>query len=316
MGAPQLAAPARSDPMDKHDLSRRDAILLLAAVVLAWGGNWPVSKVILASVPPLWTTALRSALGTLVLLAIAAGRGRLILPRRGDLPVVLSIGLLHMVGFSALASIGLRYVPAGRSIVLAYTTPLWVAPAAWLLLKEPITLRRAGGIALGLAGLALMFNPAGFDWSDRTALLGNGLVLLAALSWAGSILYVRAHRWVSAPFELLIWEALLATAILVPLALLFEGLPHVTWSAELVLLLLYAGAFGIALPYWAVTLVNRSLPAATTSLGLLAVPVFGVACSAVTLGERVSLSLLAAMALIIGGIAAGSGLAAPGKHLR
>ncbi|MFI4986155.1 MAG: DMT family transporter [Alphaproteobacteria bacterium] len=300
--------------MDRHYLSRHDAILLLAAVVFAWGGNWPVTKLILASLPPLWTTALRSAIGTLMLLAIAASQRRLILPRRGDLPVILSIGLLHMVGFSALVSTGLQYVPAGRSIVLAYTTPLWVAPAARLFLKEPIGGRRAIGIALGLAGLALMFNPLGFDWSDRTALLGNALVLLAAVFWAASILYIRAHRWVSPPFEMLVWEALLATAVLTPLALFGEGVPSVAPSAGLVLLLLYGGAFGIALPYWAITLVNRSLPAATTSLGLLAVPVFGVACSSVALGETVSLALLAAMALIIGGIAIGANL--PGAAAR
>ncbi|MGO8867072.1 MAG: DMT family transporter [Alphaproteobacteria bacterium] len=297
--------------MANHYLSRRDAILLLAAVVLAWGGSWPVTKVILESLPPLWTTALRSAIGTLMLLAICAGQGRLIRPRRGDVPVILSIGLLHMVGFSALVSIGLQFVPAGRSIVLGYTTPLWVTPGARLLLKEPITARRALGVAIGLGALMVMFNPASFDWSDRTALLGNALLLLAALCWAGSILYVRAHRWLSPPFELLFWEALLATFVLVPLALLVEGVPRVAWSAGLVLLLLYGGAFGIALPYWAITLVNRSLPAAVTSLGLLAVPPFGVACAALALGEPLSLTLLGAMALIIGGIAIGANLPGP-----
>ncbi len=297
--------------MANHYLSRRDAILLLAAVVLAWGGSWPVTKVILESLPPLWTTALRSAIGTLMLLAICAGQGRLIRPRRGDVPVILSIGLLHMVGFSALVSIGLQFVPAGRSIVLGYTTPLWVTPGARLLLKEPITARRALGVAIGLGALMVMFNPASFDWGDRAALLGNALLLLAALCWAGSILYVRAHRWLSPPFELLFWEALLATFVLVPLALLVEGVPRVAWSAGLVLLLLYGGAFGIALPYWAITLVNRSLPAAVTSLGLLAVPPFGVACAALALGEPLSLTLLGAMALIIGGIAIGANLPGP-----
>ncbi|MFI5024602.1 MAG: DMT family transporter [Alphaproteobacteria bacterium] len=301
--------------MANHYLSRRDAILLLAAVVFAWGGSWPVTKVILESLPPLWTTALRSAIGTLMLLAICASQGRLILPRRGDVPVILSIGLLHMVGFSALVSIGLQFVPAGRSVVLGYTTPLWVTPGARLLLKEPITARRALGVAIGLAGLMVMFNPASFDWGDRAALLGNALLLLAALCWAGSILYVRAHRWVSPPFELLLWEALLATSVLVPLALLVEGVPRVEWSARLVLLLLYGGAFGIALPYWAITLVNRSLPAAVTSLGLLAVPPFGVACAALALGEPLSLSLLGAMVLIIGGIAIGANLPAPAARV-
>src|SRR5208282_5836237 len=148
-----------------------------------------------------------------------------------------------------------------------------------------------------------------------TALLGNALVLLAAVCWAASILYVRAHRWVSAPFEMLVWEALLATAVLTPLALFGEGVPSVAPSAGLVLLLLYGGAFGIALPYWAITLVNRSLPAAVTSLGLLAVPPFGVACAALALGEPLSLSLLGAMALIIGGIALGANLPAPAARV-
>ena len=47
---------------------------------------------------------------------------------------MLSIALLHMVGFTLLGTIGLEIVPAGRSVVLAYTTPLWVVPGASLFL--------------------------------------------------------------------------------------------------------------------------------------------------------------------------------------
>ena len=301
--------PLGRSTMTQHRLTRRDAVLLLAAVVLAWGGNWPVTKLILVSLPPLWTTALRSAIGTAMLLALAAGQGRLIRPRQGDVPVILSIGLLHMVGFSTLVSSGLQFVPAGRSIVLGYTSPLWVAPGAFLLLNERLSARRLLGVAIGLAGLMVMFNPASFDWGDRLSVIGNAQLLLAALCWSASIIYVRSHRWVSPPFELLFWEALLATLVLLPLALAVEGVPAIPWHGGLVLLLLYGGAFGIALPYWAITLVNRSLPATATALGLLAVPPMGIACSAAVLGEPLSLTLLAAMALIIGGIAIGTPLA-------
>ena len=55
--------------------------------------------------------------------------------------------------------------------------------------------RRRAGLLLGLAGLILIFNPLAFDWSDRAAIFGNALVLLAALCWAANIVYVRAHRW-------------------------------------------------------------------------------------------------------------------------
>jgi drug/metabolite transporter (DMT)-like permease len=101
------------------------------------------------------------------------------------------------------------------------------------------------------------------------------------------------------------WQALLATCTLVLLAFIFEGVPHIEWNARLVVLLLYGGSIGIALPYWVMQTVNRSLPAITTALGLLAVPVVGVACSSVALGEPLNFELIAAMVLIISGIAIG-----------
>jgi len=78
------------------------------------------------------------------------------------------------------------------------------------------------------------------------------------------------------------------------------------WTGELAGALLFAGVIGTALAHWALVLINRSLPTTVTSLGLLATPVMGVAVSAVLLGEHVSLSLLAAMAMILGGIALGT----------
>jgi drug/metabolite transporter (DMT)-like permease len=211
-----------------------------------------------------------------------------------------------MVAFSTLTAIGLQFVPAGRAIVLGYTTPLWVIPMARLFLGEPITGRHFVGGSVAFAGLLLMFNPASSDWHDSRALLGNGLLLLASASWAVSIVYVRAHTWVSTPFQLVFWEVLLATAVSSVLALAVDGLPSVDWTPPLVLLLLYGGVCGTALAYWAMAMVNRSLPAATTSLGLLATPVVGTASAAIVLDEPVTATLLAAMTLIVGGIALGT----------
>jgi drug/metabolite transporter (DMT)-like permease len=287
-------------------LSRRAALLLFAVVVVTWGSNWAVTKTLVLSVPPLWATAIRSAIATAALFALLLARGQLILPRRGDVPVVLAVALLHMGAFSALVAFGLQFVPVGRSIVLGYTTPLWVAPAAWLYLGEPLTRSRLVGIGLGLVGLGLMFNPLAFDWADRRGLIGNGLILLAAMCWAANILYARAHKWISTPFQLVFWQALLATCILSALALWMDGVPRVNWNPALAGAFLYAGICGTALAHWAMVTVNRSLPAATTSLGLLATPVVGVATSAICLGEPVGISLILAMAMILGGIAIGT----------
>jgi drug/metabolite transporter (DMT)-like permease len=281
-------------------------LLALAAAVTAWGIGWPVNRAILYRLPPLSAVAVRSAIATVTLFAIARAQRRLTRPDRQDLPIVFSISLLHMVGYAALVSVGLLFVPVGRSVVLAYTTPLWVTPGAALLLGERLTARRATGVALGLAGLVVMFNPLAFDWHNRAALWGNAALLLAALLWAASILHIRAHRWRAAPFDLIPWEMALATLVLSGMALAIDGWPSVEWTPNLIWLLLYSALPGTALAFWAAAVAARNLPAVTTSLGLLAAPVIGICASMVMLGEAPALSLRIAVALIIGGIALGA----------
>jgi len=287
-------------------LSRRGALLLFAAIVMAWGLTWPITKILVQSVSPLWITAIRSAIATVALAGLLFARGEMIVPRRGDLPVIFVTSIFHMVAFSALVAFGLQFAAVGRSIVLGYTTPLWVMPAAWLFLGERMTPSRSLGMALGLAGLAVLFNPLAFNWADANTLAGSGCILLAALCWAVSIVYGRAHRWISTPFQLVFWQTLFATVVVSVLALLRDGVPHLEWNAQLIGLFLYSGIIGTALAYWAMATVNRSLPAVVTSLGLLATPVLGVASSAILLGETITPDLIVAMLLILGGIAIGT----------
>jgi len=290
----------------KPDISSRAALVLFATIILVWGVNWPVTKTIVAHIPPLWTAAIRTTIATVALLGLLAALKKLNVPKRGDLPVVVAIGVFHMVLFSALMTAGLKYVPAGRSIVLGYTTPLWVAPGAWLFLHEPLPARRAVGIIIGLAGLAVLFNPLTFDWGDRQAVSGNALLLLAALAWSVSILYVRAHRWISTPFQLVFWEALLAAVLLAGAAAWFEGTPTFRWTPALALGLVYSGVISTALGFWAMAVVNRGLPATVTSLGILGTPVVGIVISVLFLNEPIDMPLVLATALILLGIGWGT----------
>lgn len=287
-------------------LSRRYALSLFCLVITAWGINWSVTKVIVGSVSPLWTTAIRTAIASAALLVVLLARKQFIVPSRHDLRVVFAVSLFHMVAFSTLVAAGLQFASVGRSIVLGYTTPLWVAPAAWFLLGERMRLPQVLGILLGLAGLILMFNPAAIDWSNGQALMGEGLILAASLCWAVSIVTIRAHNWIASPFQLVFWQNLLASSILTTAALTIDGPPQIAWTPELAGAFLYGGLCGTALGYWAMTMVNRALPAVTTSLGTLATPVVGIAISALVMGEVIDHSLIAAMMMIVTGIAIGT----------
>lgn len=287
-------------------ISSRKAFALFITLIFVWGLNWSVVKVIVQDVPPLWTSAIRSLIAAVTVFAVQCITQQFVIPKRRDIPVVLVVAVFNMIACSSFMALGLQYIGAGRSSVLGYTTPLWVIPGAWLFLKEPLPLRRLMGVVVGMCGIAVLFNPLALDWSDQRALAGNGLLLLSALSWAIAILCIRRHVWWSTPFQLLFWQMLLAGLALTLLALCLEGLPHFSLTPRLSLLLLYCGIPATALATWAMTVINSSLPASTTSLSLLATPVVGIAGSVLFLGEPVDLPLLVATCLILTGIALGT----------
>ena len=261
-------------------------------------------KLGLADIPPMTFAVIRMVLGAVCMFGVLAARGAPVrLPDRRDLPIVLTVGLLQMGAFLALVTVALQFVSAGRSSILAYTTALWVVPGAALFLGERLNGSKLAGFLLGMAGVAVMFNPAAFDWTNRDVLIGNGLLMLAAMLWAAQIIQVRGHRWHASPLELAPWQFTVAAIALFPIALVMDAGRSVNWTGQSAAVLFYNGPIATAFCFWAVVTVNRALPAITTSLGTLGVPVAGVAASAVMLGEPVTFTNLTGLVLILGGLA-------------
>ena len=284
-------------------LSPAAALTLLGLVIVLWGANWPVMKVGLEHIPPLLFTSTRMILGCLCMIVAAAWMGQLRRPYRDEWALVLGIGLVQMALFMGLVTVALQYVPAGRSSILAYTTSLWVLPIAALTLGEHLSRRRLIGFTLGIGGVGVMFNPFGFDWSDTAVLVGNGLLLLAALCWALLIVYVRARRNHGPPVTLAPWQFAIAAIVLLPFSLAFEDVGAVQWTDPvLASILLYNGPLATAFCFWAIITITRALPAVTTSIGSLGVPAFGVAASTVALGEPLTGTNLLGLALIASGV--------------
>lgn len=283
--------------------TQRQAYLLLVAVMVAWGVNWPFMKVGLQYIPPLWFATTRVLLGCACLFGLLAAQGRIHLPARRDIPVLVSVGAVQVALCLGLIHVGLQYVDAGRSVILAYTMPLWVTPMAMVVLGERLDGAKAGGLVLGLGGVAVLFNPLSFDFTDRQGLIGNGLLLGCALSWGAVIVHVRGRRWQTPPLELMPWQLLLAGVLLGAAAGWLEGDRTVHWTGTLVLVLAYNGPVGSAFCFWAYVTVARSLPATSTALGSLGVPVVGMLASAAFLGEPPSAANAGGLALISAGVA-------------
>jgi drug/metabolite transporter (DMT)-like permease len=267
------------------------AWLLLAALVIVWGCHWTVAKIGLQTIPPFTYAMLRLLVAMAVLAALMQGAGRLQRPARADVPIIVSYGLLAIAAGIGIMNLALPFVEAGRASILAYTLPLWVVPIVAVVSRSLPTRPEVTGLVLGLAGLFLLLNPAAIDWSSPQVLIGAALLLLGAMAGAAALVHVRAHRWQGTPFDVQIWQLLVAVVPMVILAAVLERdeWASVDWDLGTLLVILYSGALATAFAFWASQSIVRAIGPTTTSIGYLAVPVAGILTGVLVLGEPVGL---------------------------
>ena len=272
----------------------------LAVLIAIWAVSWPAIKIGVTTMPPLWYAFARYLIAASCLFGVVAWRREAVLPPRADWPVVLVASVFQLVAFSALTGIALTVLPPGRASVLAYSTPLWVAPLAAWRLRERVSRWGAIGVGVGLCGIVAIAAPS-MRAAGGDQIYAYGLLVGAACSWAISIVCVRAHRFEASTLALAPWQMAVAAALLLPLALTFEPFPTRAGAASL-LSLAYVGPVATAFAYWSVVELGRRYRAGTISMALLCVPALGVVLSAAFLGEHIDAALLAGVLLIAGGI--------------
>jgi len=271
---------------------------VLASLTLAWGFNWTAMKVALAQVPPWTFCSLCLGLGAAVLFAaLRAGGQRLVLPS-GQWRRLWMLALLNITSWNMLIAFGVGMIPSGRAAILAYTMPVWAVPLSVWLLGERISRAKLAGLALGLGGLALLLAES-FAGLGR-APLGSLLVLGAALSWAlGTVLQKRFP--VRLPVGLYTaWIMLLGGVPIFAGALIFDdwgALRNVGVAAWLGTA--YNVLIAFAFAHWAWIKIATSVPVSVFSISMLLIPVVGVVCGILFLGERPAWAEYAALGLIL-----------------
>lgn len=271
--------------------------LLLASLGLFWGLNWPGMKIALSEVPVWWFRSMSVAAGALGLLTIALLSGARTRPTRAEIGPLLVCTAFNVLGWNLFTGYGVSLMPAGRATIIAFTMPVWAAGLSSLILGERMTPYKLAGLALGVAGMAVLIGPDLVVF--RTAPMGALFMLAAAASWAvGTVLFKR-FRWTSPLATIIGWQFVLGTVVITIGAALLEPVPDFTaLSGPAILALAYLFVIPMVYCQWAFFTVVRMFPAAVASLGTLAVPIVGVYSSALILGEPVGWRELAALALV------------------
>jgi drug/metabolite transporter (DMT)-like permease len=277
--------------------------LLLAAITLMWGSNWPMMKFSLREVEPLTFRALTMTGGTLVLAAWFTARGASLALPRAHMGRVLALALPNIIGWHFGSIIGLTYLAAGRAGILAFTMPVWTVLLGALLFGQRLS-RRAG-----LASLCALAAVALLAADELTALAGRpiGVVWLqfAAVSWALGTLLIRRLPLSLSTEALTVWMMSIGALFFWAAALAVEPWPDVqAWSGATWASLGWGVFvnFGISQLLWFG--LARELPAQASAFSLMAVPLVGVLSSAVVVGEVPRASDWLAVLFIAAAIAA------------
>jgi drug/metabolite transporter (DMT)-like permease len=279
--------------------------LHLTALVVMWGTAFLFTKLAVQTVPPATVVAARLLIAALVLVAVVGLRGlRLRLSDRRWLYFVF-VGVVGNCLPFFLISWGQQRIDSGLAGILMAVNPLaTLVLAHYVVAGERISRLRAAGFLLGFAGIVVLMGPAALlelSGGD-TALVAEAAVLAGALCYAVTSVVARRMP----PTQALVAAAgvmVISSAVMVPVALAVDRPWALAASATSAWAIVALGVFATAVP----TIVYFRLIASAgpTFLSLInyLIPLMAVATGVVVLDESVGIDALAALALILGGIA-------------
>jgi len=265
----------------------------------------------LAGTGPATAAFYRCFLALPILFALAVVERR----RRGPRRLAAHLGAIAAGAFLAIDLVLWNHtiadVGAGIATLLGNLQVLFVALAAWVLLRERPGRRFLVALPVVMAGVALVSGLAGAGAGDSHPLAGIVFGIGTSLSYAAFLLILRqtsaGTRHIAGPLAEVTTTAALGSLLL---GLAFGGLQlGVPWASLRWLLLVAITSQTVG--WLLITSSLPKLPAAVSSLLLLLQPVAAMGLAAAVLAERPSLAQLAGAVLVCGGVLAASRASPP-----
>ena len=285
--------------------------LRLIGMVLLWGASWPAGRVVAQHMPPLAASGLRFVLAALVLLPwlyMAGGMAQLTTWSAKRWLGMAAAAATGVFGYAAFFLSGLQHLPAGKAALVITLNPVvTLLLAAWIF-KERLNRTIGLGMLVAALGAVLVISHGSPLQLLSTGVgVGELLILGCVVCWVS---YTLLGRAILAGVDALSTTAVTATlgAIMLVLASLVVEGPQgfatalttsaVPWGA---LLFLAWGSTALAYAWYFDGV--KVLGAGAASGYITLVPVVGVLCSVLWLGEQFDASMLLGGALAVAGTA-------------
>lgn len=276
------------------------AYILLILTMVMWASAFSGIRYMLDFMTPMSFTVLRMVIASATMLVVGLLRG-VKLPERRDLKYVVSAGILGFSGYHLLLNLGATHISAGQASFIIATTPIWTAVLAAKFLRETITMRIAGGLAISLLGVSIIsLSGAGVSVS-----VGVLFVLLAALCDAIYTILSKGLLERYRAIDFAVYSTLIGC--LPMFAYLPWAWPEVAaLNAKAWMVVIYLGVVPVSLGYWLSNVALSILPATRATQMMLLVPAIAAVIAWLVLGEQPGMQMLIGGPLILLGVLVGN----------
>ena len=289
----------------------------IGLLIVVWAVNFIAGKIGLRFIPVLTLASFRVVLAGAVMLPVYLLCSRL--PafaeavqarRRGfgarDLWTFLYLGFLGVAVNQMCFTIGLRYTSVSHASLIVGMGPIYTLVLAVLLRLEVATWRKASGMAIALAGIAVMASENGIS-THSPSLLGDVITMTGSIGFA---MYVVLGKRVADRYDPLTMTALnhfAGALIVLPLAIRqarllgpkenWQAIPWAGWGA-----LLYMAVFSSAIAYVFYFWLLRYLEALQLSAFSYLLPILATILGILWFGEKGSWRQVLGGAIALGGL--------------
>ena len=285
----------------------------LIFVVIVWGFGWPAGRVIAQDIAPFAASWIRYVVAVALFVIYLKLSSQWMIPTRGEWKRIAWIGFFATCLYQAFFMVGMKYTAAGDASLMITFNPFFTAVLAIFFLNEAMHWRLGAGIALGLAGVTVLFlYSPNVDIPFYERALGDVLIAGAAFAWACNSIQMKiamtepaldSDRCLS-PLQLTVWSSVIGLVMLTPIAAVetaVMGIPEPSFDGWVAILFLAIFSTVVSYVWFADGILT--IGAGKSALYVYLVPIFGIYSGYLLLDEKLGASLLVAFVLIVGGVA-------------
>lgn len=294
-------------------------ILAYTAVCLIWGSTYLGVRFAIETLPPILMAGVRFTIAGCIMFVWAKIAGAQ-MPTLGEVRSAGIVGILLVTVCNGLFTLAMGSVPSSIGALVATSLPIWMVLLDWL---RPNGSRPhngvLAGVALGFGGIILLVRPwevffgaggasGGAQTTSHSAsahavdMFGAGIMCIGTIGWAVGSIIARQVKLPSSPQMNTAVQLLVGGVVMLVWGLLRGELANVhpeNFSLKSLLAFVYLIIFGSIAAFTAYSWLLRNVSAALASSYTYINPIVAIVLALTLGGERITATMLLAMAIIM-----------------